>query len=94
MICPSCGEENQGKHTFCVVCGADLTQRTVKDALKSQKEGIEKTAKRLKERLQQPIGGKKNAPDPSPEKNKAIDSGSPPVENEAIMPDFMRDYIK
>ena len=92
MICRNWGEENAGNHTFCVVCGTDLTPRTVKDTIKSQKQSVEKAAKRLKECLAQPIGGKPASAETEHLTENSSEQNS--EENQAILPDFMRNYIR
>ena len=98
MRCPSCGEPIQSRHTFCVVCGADLQDVL----LKSRKEAVEEATERLHSVLTKPISLRKprskqaEQPAAAPKKEITPSVMAPAEEtpdDSGVLPGFMRKYV-
>ena len=95
MKCPSCGEPILSRHTFCVICGADLSEQLSRPA--SDKRRGAKT--KIQSLLTKPFA-QKHAASPAAvavrERNSApaVSDFRRPVEDDlARIPAFLRKYV-
>lgn len=96
MRCPSCGEPIQSRHTFCVVCGADL-----QDVLsRSKKEAVGEATEKIHSVLTKPITLRKPKhpaeEKPAPKKEAPTSVMAPPEDtpdDSGLLPGFMRKYV-
>ena len=82
-ICPNCGEVVESKHSFCVVCGADLAETRIQE--------LDPAKERIRGMFRKPIALPPNAERVVQEhQQKLTERKENPSANEvAILPDFI-----
>lgn len=98
MNCPKCGEPVRTRHSFCVICGADLEEKLSETPLKAAAEAVGRKTKRVRDVLNKPIGQRKAEPAPTPvepvQQTEPAETAAPDTQDESlIVPDFMRNYM-
>lgn len=97
MRCPSCGEPIRSRHSFCVICGADL-----QDILsRTKREAVEEATDKIQSVLTKPLslrGSKGKAAKKAVPEKKEIPPAvmAPPEESpedSGVVPGFMRKYV-
>lgn len=83
MICPNCGEVVESKHSFCVVCGADLTEKRIQQTDSSEE--------RVRGMFRKPIALRPNAQRVVQEHQQKLAKRqeTPSADEAAILPDFI-----